>query len=336
MEDAFANVKEYFGDRLTYYIVAQEEHKKTLGLHLHILLKFTRRFTTTKTDYFDIIVDGGKHHCNIVGVKNPTQAVRYVVKDSKYLAEGIDVDAVITSGKGSRDATATQITAMFKTGASVHQVLEKYPGFATQHFGKLQSMRNLLVRAASFDAMLEWRGAKVADGYDDPLHQDLVAWLNDNIKNDKRPPRKRQLWLVAQPGKGKTRLTNWLARFCRTWHMPRTTSGSSWFDGYEDGETELCVFDEFTANQMRATDLNTFVDGGGVGKQFATKGSFTFKFRNPPCIVLSNRTIDTCYRGVGDVVTALTDAVRARFLQLDFADAEILVDLGYTLAELDL
>lgn len=67
------------------YVIATEEHHKTLGYHLHCYISLVDKPQITDCRFFDITVDGKVCHPNIKACRKPTCVIKYCMKEDDFI-----------------------------------------------------------------------------------------------------------------------------------------------------------------------------------------------------------------------------------------------------------
>lgn len=117
----------------------------------------------------------------------------------------------------------------------------------------------------------------------------LVEWCSLNIQC-KRHFKQKQLYLHGPANTFKTSFKDILEEYCTSYEIPQ---GEDFYDLYGDPEPELCYLDEFRGKKEPGW-LNLFLQGGTMNLRI--KGGQRYKKVNPPVLILSNYSLQFCYR----------------------------------------
>ena len=120
-ETAVERLEQKWKDEMKGYIVCEEQHKDGTP-HLHVFLQFTKRKNFKDPHWADFIA--GKHGDYKV-CKSVSGSVRYVTKDGKYIAKGVDVE----SYQKKEGKVSNRIADMLDKGKTLAQVKEEEKGF---------------------------------------------------------------------------------------------------------------------------------------------------------------------------------------------------------------
>lgn len=96
MDLVLTNLVDLFKTNLTFAIVAQELHKDGKE-HLHAVISLAKRIDWTNMKKLDQVA-GGKHG-NYQTCRSLIASVKYVVKDGRYVAHGVNVETFLKQAK---------------------------------------------------------------------------------------------------------------------------------------------------------------------------------------------------------------------------------------------
>ena len=296
-ECAAANIEKEFGDSIVGYVVSEELHKDGTP-HLHAFVQFKEKKTFSKPDCWDFVA--GQHGSYEV-TKNVRNWITYVTKDGKYLAKGIDVEA-ITKKKNPKSG---DIAKMIMEGKTLEEINESEPGYFMLNKRKLEDYETWVHcqrNKKSKDAWVAPDFTKLTDA-----NKQIAEWLCSNI----RQPRKfkdPQLFITGKRNLGKTSLIEWLERSLSVYHIPIT---EDFYDLYSD-DYDLVVMDEFKG-QKTIQWMNLFLQGSKMN--IRKKGSQMLKQKNLPVIILSNYSLGDCYPKARD--DGRLETLQARVLEVE-------------------
>lgn len=303
-EDLMAKLVSLWEAKLSWAVVAEESHKSGEP-HVHAIAQFTERIDLKNANpVLDALT--GKHG-NYQAVKSAKKVLRYVCKDGQYITHGEVPDF---AEKAKLQDWAAKL--IMEEQATYRGLVRQQPGYCMTQKRKLEEFIGWSKRQRLADSLLPWRVLTVKPNAP-YVHQALWTFLRENVLVP-RTPRQAQLWLSGLPGVGKTRFLSYLRARLRVYDMPRD---EDFYDDFEDGCFDLVVLDEFKAHK-KIQFLNAWADGQPL--PLRKKGSQSVKTDNLPLIIVSNYTIEECYKsGVG------RDALVDRFTQV-FVDSLFSID----------
>jgi len=289
-EVAAQRIEEHFKDEMKGYIVCEEQHKDGTP-HLHVYISFHKRKQFKKEDCFDFIAE---KHGNYKVVNSVKGSIAYVTKAGDYVAKGVDVEQV------KKEKMSDKIAKLIDEGKSMAEVKEAERGYFLLNKRKIEEYATWVQCENSKKSKIEWVPPKL-DGLTDANLQ-IAEWISKNIRQS-RAFKAPQLFITGKPNLGKTSLIAWLNKFLSVYPMPME---EEFYDQYSD-DYDLVVIDEFKG-QKKITFLNEFLQGSTMS--IRKKGSQGIKQKNLPVIILSNLTLETCYRKANE--DGRLDSLRAR------------------------
>jgi len=276
------NTKEFFGENIDWVVVAMEKHQDGTP-HLHAGIALKAKVDLKGAHILDVLTS---QHGNYQAMKHPKNCVKYITKDGDWISFGLDVNLFITNG------VFGQVEKLLMEGATLQELMNQFPGFVIQHWNKILSFRNVMLKDAIRNKEVTWKGCSALH----PLlhnHQQIVNWLNTNLLVPRRH-KQPQLWIYSAPNMGKSTLLMNLDQRLRVLWIPKE---ENFLDAWEDMIYDLAVIDEFHG-QKKLTWLNEFLEGTPM--PIAIKGSQTMKRHNIPVIICSNGSPKDCYSKVPD------------------------------------
>jgi len=209
----------------------------------------------------------------------------YVTKeDESPLCWGIDL-AVTLAKKNGKAAFLAHLCAR---GASLSELMEEDPGYMLQNLSKVQTFLQTMTIINQRKKMngKELQFSLASGGIDASL---LVSWLQENVRRP-REFKQKQMWVWSPPNMGKTSMILKLEEHLSVYWAPLEGVND---DLYDDDTYDLVVFDEYYG-QRKLTWMNSFLQGSpmSIHRRFHS----TMKYKNLPCIILSNFTPEHCYR----------------------------------------
>ena len=294
-EVAAERLEQKWKDEMKGYIVCEEQHKDGTP-HLHVYLSFHARKNFKNPDCFDFI--GGKHG-NYKVANSPRGSIAYVTKAGNYLAKGVDVEST------KKSKTGDKIASMLEQGKSLVEVKDEEKGYFLINKRKIEEYAAFIQCEISKKSKLDWVPPSL-EGLTDANKQ-IAEWICSNIRQT-RAFKAPQLFITGKPNLGKTSLVEWLKKFLSVYLMPTT---EEFYDHYSD-DYDLVVLDEFKG-QKTIQFLNEFLQGSSM--PIRKKGSQGLKNKNLPVIILSNYTLEECYRKANE--DGRLDSLRARLTQVE-------------------
>lgn len=284
-------IKKHYAEAYEYAVVCKELHKDGTP-HIHAVVGISASVEYSKPDCFDWVCG---QHGNYGVVRNLRKSLAYVIKDGKWVANGIDVHAIIGKKKGS--GQFLRVVEKLMGGTAMTQLEDADMPIVAMHKRKLEEF-STWYKLKNAPPKVPWPGTLYlkgpsAEGRLDMI--DIVKWLNQNIKKE-RPFKQAQLYLQGPTNSGKTSLIIWLSQYLRVYQMPL---GEDFVDDYNDDLFDLIVFDEFRG-QRTITDMNVLLQGDPTGCPLRRKGSQVVKKKNLPIIILSNFSPREAYHKVAE------------------------------------
>lgn len=304
-EQAMNNITSYnWGNNKPRFIVAEERHQDGTP-HLHVLLSFAQKFSTKKVSMFDFI---GNKHPNIQSQKSLQKSVEYVTKDGNYIADGIQVN----NQKKSTTKLSSQVAELIQSGNTLEKVHEKDPGYYMMNKRKIDEYYEWVQRK-KMKPELTWTEISTTQmlGLPDCLVK-ICKWLNKNLFKP-RAFGQKECYIHGPTQMGKTTLILSLVKYCRIYQIPLS---EDFYDFYEDEDYDLAVLDEFKA-QKTIQWLNLWCQGGA--NNIRKKGRQYIKKKQIPTIILSNYSLEDCYRNSNE---DKLETIRRR-LKIIYVDVQI-------------
>ncbi len=291
----------------TVCIVGQEEHQDGSS-HLHVYLAYGSKIDITTMSYFDLSQGGVTYHGNYQATRSVSRTVKYVTKGGMYSLHGIseaEVQAIIRSKQGYLSEKISRLDDY----TDITKVCEDMPEFYFKHSRKIaryMTMRRQIRMRNSRIPIIRSFQQEEPEGLDFEEGR-LYDWLRDNLGSGPRKRRKKQLYLWSETGFGKTELICRLAQHYSVYPVPN----EDFYDEWQDGIYDIAVLDEFIGKK-RITWMNKWLEGQVM--TLRKKGSQYVKYKNVPTIVLSNVSLEDCYRKVAVWGPAILEALRRRFV----------------------
>lgn len=300
-ETAVERLEQKWKDDLQGYIVCEEQHKDGTP-HLHVFLRFKKRKQFKTCDCFDFIT--GQHGSYEV-CRSATKSIQYVTKAGNYVAKGVDVE------KTKKEKIGDKVAKLIDEGKSLAEVKEEERGYFLVNKRKIEEYQTWVECEKAKKSKLAWVPPPYQDYTD--ANKQIAEWLCKNIRVT-RPFKAPQLFITGKPNLGKTSLIAWLSKFLSVYPFPME---EEFYDQYSD-DYDLVVMDEFKG-QKKITFLNEFLQGSTMS--IRKKGSQGIKNKNIPVIILSNLTLETCYKKANE--DGRLDSLRAR---LEIVEVDSFID----------
>lgn len=291
-EIAVEAIEKELGKELKGYIVCEEAHADGTP-HLHVYLSFHKRKNVRRHDYFDFI--GGQHGSYEV-CKSVKKSIAYVTKDGNYIAKGVDVEQV------KKEKTSDKVARLIDEGKTLAQVKEEERGYFLMNKRKIEDYATWVECEKARKSKIDWIPPKL-DGLTGANLQ-IAEWICKNIRQT-RSFKAPQLFITGKPNLGKTSLVEWLKRSLSVYLFPME---EDFYDHYTDSD-DLVVLDEFKG-QKKITFLNELLQGSTMS--IRKKGTQGIKQKNIPIIILSNLTLEACYKKANE--DGRLDSLRSRLL----------------------
>lgn len=299
--DVLTLIQEMFEDKLEYAVVAEEQHQDGTP-HLHAFIKSTEKQQFNGVNCFDHLTGT---HGNYQVAKSEVSSLRYVCKDGKYVAHGVDPKVFLQAAKEKSSTKIALVVQDIQAGKTLQELNDSYPTVMFMHKRKVDEYINFLNVLRSQKTLLAWPSTVVpADA--EPHDLTISTWLDTNIKKARFLGTK-QLWLQGPTECGKTTFIMNLSKYLRIYVVPMD---EDFYDMYDDTLYDLIVFEEYKS-QKTVQWMNKFVDGQPVALR--KKGSQVMKIKNLPVIVCSNYTMQDCYRKLYDSKPEVFATLERRF-----------------------
>lgn len=293
-EDIWQRATTMWGADLEYMVIAKELHQDG-NPHIHMVFGFVRKRQFTSPTCGDFLTN---QHGNYQTCKNLRKALMYITKaDLNFLEKGIVVQEVIAK----HGTKAAAVAKMLLDGKTIRDVNMEFPGFVLTNLRKIECYASFLERTCRKEALLPWTLPCLIGSCSQSSQ--IINWLFLNIRKP-RPFKQPQLWIHGPPNCGKSSLLMMLSKMLLVYPLPRY---ESFYDDWEDNYYDLVVIDEYFGSK-KVTFLNNFVDGSPL--VIPAKGAQRLKTQNIPVVVLSNHSIEMCYRSVPPVAL---EALNCRF-----------------------
>jgi len=313
-----------------YILVARENYKdREDAFHFHCIVCFKEVNVFRGPDFADIefrkthrnsgkpVTDTYSIHGNYMATKNLDRAITYCRKEGDFIENGQEV-AENNKPAAKKQKINDEVAEFLAGGGSIKEVQRNYPGYFLQNQTKVCAFKNFCINNEEPD-LISWQKFVEASSSVNlgESEMQVVTWLLENI-NQKRPLRKKQLWIKGPIGCGKTSFFMALSRFLRVY---TPIYESDFLQDYSDTAFDLILFDEYKG-QKTLTFLNSFIDGSD--KKYNVKFTHITKKKNLPVIFLSNFAPSEVYSRANDVTL---DAFRDRLDVVEVTDLYGVCDL---------
>jgi len=183
-----------------------------------------------------------------------------------------------------------QITQHLRDGKSIDDLLRdsNFQPYLLSNLQKVKYYQTYYLQATLGSSLSSWPKIRTDLSLQ---NQCILRWLGMNLFEEKRPLRSRQLYLVSEPGMGKTTLAQILAKSMLT-YFP--SLGEKYFDGLSN-DHQLIIFDEFHGAHPLGL-MNQILDGQEC--ILPQRYQAFNKKKNIPVIILSNIQPFDVYRKV--------------------------------------
>ena len=171
-EIAVERLEQKWKDEMKGYIVCEEQHKDGTP-HLHVFLQFTKRKNFKDPHWADFIA--GKHGDYKV-CKSVSGSVRYVTKDGKYIAKGVDVESYQKKGRQGQQPYCGHARQGKDSGSGER----RGEGVLPPQQRKIEEYAAFIECENSKKSKLEWK-PPCTDGLTDANKQ-IAEWICSNIR----------------------------------------------------------------------------------------------------------------------------------------------------------
>lgn len=287
-------LKDLFSAQKPVFIQVSQEHHQDGEPHLHVLACLSGLMHTRDARFADLECESSVYHPNVKRSWNIRGWKEYISKEGWVTAVYGAFESVKLPGrpKGSGDQEDKEkmnarVARKINSGSTVDQLLKKrkYQGFLLTNLGKTNYFAQQLAMLKHKELM-PWPKIRSSLSYQNST---ILRWLGMNLFEQDRPLRTKQLYLVSDPGMGKTSLALTLAKCMKT-YFP--SLGEKYFDGLMK-EHDLMIFDEFAGTHPLGI-MNQILDGQQC--ILPQRYQCFAKTRNIPVIILSNLQPYDCYR----------------------------------------
>lgn len=339
---------------IQYCEIAQEYHQDGTP-HIHVFLMFQRPLNVTNQKFFDCLAEtpnnsqDSQHHCNIQPVHSPPGTVTYIRKFDQNTLKFGQAPSLIQSLPTSRsqnrirnrqdsinadvDGEAEEPSKKKKSmgkfeivarsikddESTLDDIDDVFPGFILQNYSKvkqyinLQQNRKLRHVTPNFHG-LTYHGAHIPTFL-------ITKWINKNVLSDTpRRFKQKQLFIFGRPDCYKTTLIRLLKEKGGVRVYPFTYD--KYYSEYDDQRYDLIVCDEFLGlGEKSQSVFNQFLEGTEI--LLPNRYEPIPKNANLPVIIISNRSLESCYAGKPTELEQMK--VRVKCIEIpnpDFVDNE--------------
>ncbi|AXH76674.1 MAG: Rep catalytic domain protein [Cressdnaviricota sp.] len=269
-------------------VVCDEDHRDEQSVHRHAVVfckKPMRKLGRDVLPQLDAIA--GKHGCYEKLKGGRSAALKYVIKDGKYVSWTPDgaptVEDWIKNIKDKKTARSAMVARQMQEGATPRDVHESMPGYFLMNAAKIEAYHAQLERWKQMDvekdALPIFTRSEIASL--SPMEKDILKWIISNLYL-KRKFKQQQLWLYGPPSTGKTSLLDLLNRYFHVYTSP----DEDWDCNYKNETYDLIRFDDFSAGRTIGY-FKRLTQGGNMALR--RKGLCSYiKTDNPAVIVTSN------------------------------------------------
>lgn len=294
-------------------VVASEYHKDG-SPHLHAYIHFNKKRNIKSQNFFDI----QGYHPNIQACRSIKAVAKYITKDGNYSVFGIEDIQCLLANSAVSNAISSCATLNYDWKAVAREDPESF----FRHSSAIQkycfAMRSKRLEPEySRVNLIE----KLSNLYDSETFSGnlltILSWLVDNLDPEEtRAFKQRQLFIWGPANQGKTTMILELQKYLRVYFPP---SDEEFYDAFDDNDVDLVVFDEFKG-QKKIQFMNQFLQGSPM--TLRVKGGQYEKRSNPPCIILSNFPLESCYSKASQEGNLGFAALESRLLSVNVTDLE--------------
>lgn len=273
-----------FSAQKPVFIQVSREHHQTGDAHLHALVCLSGPKNTRNARFADLTSESTIYHPNVKRSWNIPGWKDYISKEGWDTAvfgvfENVKLPGKRGKGKEEVEKMNARVARKLDSGVTVDQLLKKrkYQGFLLTNLGKTNYFATQLAMLRSCP-LIPFPKIKSTLSLQNST---ILRWLGLNLFEENRPLRTKQLYLVSDPGMGKTTLSLTLAKSIKT-YFP--SLGEKYFDGLTR-DHELIIFDEFHGTHPLGI-MNQILDGQHC--ILPQRYQCFAKTKNTPVIILSN------------------------------------------------
>lgn len=191
-----------------------------------------------------------------------------------------------------------------QAGYTLEEIDKKYPQFVLLHKKKLEDYLTFQNQLKEKNSKKAWEPHILPLDTSSPNFT-IWNWINMNIKT-KRKFKEKQLYIWGPPNLGKTSLIIYLETMLTVYWVPMD---EEFYDDWLDNHYDLAVLDEFKG-QKTVQWLNRFLQGGPMS--IRKKGSQSRKTQNIPVMILSNYSLEDCYKKMAEQNIERLESLKAR------------------------
>jgi len=285
------SLMDLFSAQKPVFIQVSREHHQDGNMHLHALVCLSGRKQTRNARFADLTFESSTYHPNVKKSWDILGWKDYISKEGWDTAVFGAFESVKLPGrKGSKDEKEkmnARVARKLDSGVTVDQLLRKrkYQGYLISNLGKTNYFATQLAMLKDCP-VIPFPKIKSTLSLQNST---ILRWLGLNLFEENRPLRSKQLYLVSDPGMGKTTLSLTLAKSIRT-YFP--SLGEKYFDGLTR-DHGLIIFDEFHGTHPLGI-MNQILDGQPC--ILPQRYQCFNKTKNVPVIILSNVQPYNCYK----------------------------------------
>jgi len=278
------SLMDIFSAQKPVFIQVSREHHQTGDAHLHALVCLSGRKKTKNARFADLRFESSTYHPNIKRSWNIPGWKDYISKEGWDTAvfgafESVKLPGRKGGGKDEKEKMNARVARKLDSGVTVDQLLKKrkYQGYLISNLGKTNyfAQQLAMLRDCPLSPFPKIKSTLSLQ------NSTILRWLGLNLFEENRPLRTKQLYLVSDPGMGKTTLSLTLAKSIKT-YFP--SLGEKYFDGLTR-DHQLIIFDEFHGTHPLGI-MNQILDGQPC--ILPQRYQCFNKTKNIPVIILSN------------------------------------------------
>lgn len=279
-------INEMYKHQVEKMVVAQEKHKDDT-LHLHVVIAFKNKVTSTEKKLDNITGKRG----NYQSCRSLWKTFKYVIKDKNYVVHppNFNVENFVKLSEKKKNPKSDEVAQLINEGVSLKEINEEYSGFMLMNLQKIEKYKIFLnhLNQPEKEKMFGFTESQNTN------EEYIVNWWKKNVGTEERPWTNTHLFLYGKTQMGKTTFVKNLENYFKIYYVPMD---EDFYDMYND-EYDFCVFEEFKS-QKRIQWLNKFMDGNNLSLR--KKGGQVLRMKPTPCIILSNYKLEECYPNVAE------------------------------------
>lgn len=329
LETMMQRIEDLFQRELELAIVSSEQHQDG-SLHRHCLIKLHMKKDMRGPKWMKFLDSIAEKHGNYQAVRNPLEALQYVIKEGNYLTspKHLTIEEIEkTIGVKNTQSKSDQVAGLIQSGTKLIELNTQFPGFFLMNLTKIQNYMNWIQNqeAQALEQKQPFPLPQSLENQTLNQIQILTFLMNKVIALQRRmqekieyiiPAIENGLFITGPTGIGKSHFVNELSRYFRIYFLPMD---EDFYDLYDDNLYDIIVLDEFK-HQKKIQFLNTLIDG--MPLSLRKKGGQILKKVPIPVIILTNYTLSECFPKVFTGNPNIFQTISRRLIQVNYFNFE--------------